>query len=104
MSEETYNQVPQQTEEQSSEVVVKSNAPKSLLGKLRVFIKDNWLVLALVFLAVWWFCIREESQLDMFKDFGSSGAVMNMEATTMKLAEPSTLTTTPRGLASFLRR
>ena len=100
MSEEANNQVPQQSEE----VVVKSNAPKSLLGKLRAFIKDNWLVLALVLLAVWWFCFREESQLEMFKDFGSSGAVMNMEATTMKLAEPSTLTTTPRGLASFLRR
>jgi hypothetical protein len=103
MSEEAYNQVPQQSEEQSSEVIVKSNAPKSLLEKLRVFIKDNWLVLALIFLAVWWFCIREESKLDMFKDLGSSGSVMNMESTTMKLAEPSTLTTTPTGLASFLR-
>ena len=104
MSEEDNNQVSQQTEEQSSEGVVKSNAPKSLLGKLRAFIKDNWLILALVILAVWWFAFREESKLDMFKDIGSSGAVMNMEATTMKLAEPSTLTTTPRGLASFLRR
>lgn len=104
MSEEAYNQAPQQTEEQSNEVVVKSNEPKSLLGKLRSFIRENWLVLALVLLAVWWFCFREESKLDMFKDSGSSGAVMNLEAPTTRLVEPSTLTTTPRGLAAFLRR
>lgn len=73
----------------------------SMLSKTRAFVKKNWLLLLIVAVTVWWFCFREESKLDMFKNTGSSGVVRGV---TGGLNNVTNLTTTPRGLASFLRK
>lgn len=76
----------------------------SLLNKLKIFVKKNWIVLLLVCLAVWWFCFRSESKLSMFSDdLSSDGSTVKINVQDYRLAGHRGLTTTPDGLRRFLR-
>jgi hypothetical protein len=83
---------------------VETRESMSLLNKVKIFIKNNWFVLLLVCLAVWWFYFREESRLSIFShDLSSDGSAVKVNIQNYRLAGHRGLTTTPTELKQFLR-
>ena len=86
-------------EEQKS--VVKNEM--SFWDKVRKYIRENWAVLTIVLIVVGWIYYNNQ-QPQAATATNSGTAVLNMGTAPVQVAQPPALTTTPTGLARYLRR
>lgn len=76
--------------------------PITLLTKLKIFLKKNWLLVLLVCFAIWWFYFKDGKTLDMFRSKLASSGTVDLGLSSYKLSGQRGLTTTPTGLRQFL--
>jgi hypothetical protein len=92
---EKHNNTNSETEEH---VVVKE---MSFWDKTRRYIRENWAILTIVLVVIGWLYYNNQNTTQE----GTSGqATINMGVAPAQVANVQPLTTTPRGLARYLRR
>ena len=70
----------------------------SLVTKIEIFVKQNWLLVLLACVAIWWFYFRDPAA----KGSASGSASVAGQNDLKRLFRRNNLTTTPDGLRRFL--